>query len=232
MAVLGGDRRLHRLKSLSRKSFGRRDAGGAWRIGASAHQERHNLIREQTAEQPLFYSSQEIAQPAAGNFYRRLARLGDWRELAAPFAAAFCAGLGRPTDPVVYLKIFLVGYLENITYDTDLAERIADSLAIREFLGYSLSEETPAHDAISRNRARIGERCSVEEVLGPVVKLCQEAGLVSGEEAALDSSLIPANASLSSLRSVKTGKGVREHPAGGEGEKPPGARESQAASVQ
>lgn len=170
------------------------------------------MIREQKSEQPLFYSTQEIAQPAAGNFYRRLAAVvGDWRELAAPFAAAFCADFGRPTDPVVYLKIFLVGYLENIVYDTDLAERIADSLAIREFLGYSLSEETPAHDAISRNRARIGERCWIEDVLGPVVTLCQEAGLVSGQEAALDSSLIPANASLSSLRSVKTGKGVREH---------------------
>ena len=170
------------------------------------------MIREQASESLLFYSAREIAQPAATNFYWRLAAaVKDWKALAAPFAAAFSEGLGRPTDPVVYLKVFLVGYLENIVYDTDLAERIADSLAIRQFLGYGLAEAPPDHSSISRNRALIGQHCAIEEVLGRAVALCREAGLVSGEEAALDSSLIPANASLSSLRSVKTGRGVREH---------------------
>jgi hypothetical protein len=56
------------------------------------------------------------------------------------------------TDPVVYLKMFLVGFLENVIYDTDLAERCADSLAIREFLGYGLSQEPPDHSSISHNR--------------------------------------------------------------------------------
>ena len=36
-------------------------------------------------------------------------------------------------------------------------------------------------------------------------------GLVGGEEAAVDGSLLPANAALSSLRSIQTGKSVREH---------------------
>ena len=125
-------------------------------------------------------------------------------------APAFCADFGRPTDPVVFLKIFLVAYLENISYDTDLAERISDSLAIRAFLGYGLEELPPDHSSISRNRAKIGACCAIEEVLELVVARCAQARLVSGE-GAVDSSLIPANASLSSLHSVKTGKGVREH---------------------
>jgi transposase len=159
----------------------------------------------------LFYDSRAIARPPAANFYARLSEaVGDWQELAAPFASAFCAGFGRPTDPVVFLKIFLVAYLENITYDTDLAERISDSLSIRAFLSYGLEELPPDHSSISRNRAKIGACCAIEEVLERVVVRCQKEGLVSGE-GALDSSLIPANASLSSLRSVKTGKGVKEH---------------------
>jgi transposase len=170
------------------------------------------VIRKQELKQPLFYDAQEIAPPAAGNFYLRLDEaVGDWESLAQPFAAAFDAHLGRPTDPVVYLKIFLIGYLENITYDTDLAERIADSLAIRRFLGYGLTEAPPDHSSISRNRALIGQRCEVAQVLERVVDLCIARGLVTGKEVAVDATLIPANASLSSLRSVKTGKGVREH---------------------
>jgi len=177
-----------------------------------ALQGEERVIRKQELRQPLFYEVQEISQPPAGNFYLRLsAAVKDWEALALPFAAAFSAEVGRPTDPVVYLKIFLIGYLENITYDTDLAERIADSLAIRQFLGYALTELPPDHSSISRNRALIGQHCCVEQVLERVVGLCIEQGLVEGKEAAVDSTLMPANASLSSLRSLKTGKGVREH---------------------
>lgn len=170
------------------------------------------MIRKQELKQALFYEAQAIMPPAAGNFWLRLnAAVKDWGALAQPFGAAFSAEVGRPTDPVVYLKIFLVGYLENITYDTDLAERIADSLAIRQFLGYALTEAVPDHSSISRNRDLIGQHCEVGQVLERVVGLCIEQGLVEGQEAAVDSTLIAANASLSSLRSIKTGKGVREH---------------------
>lgn len=170
------------------------------------------MIRKQELKQPLFYGAQEISPPAAGNFYVRLNEaVKDWQALAQPLAAAFDARVGRPTDPVVYLKIFLVGYLENITYDTDLAERVADSLAIRQFLGYALTEAPPDHSSISRNRALIGQHCDVGQVLERVVALCIEQGLVEGTEVAVDSTLVPANASLSSLRCLKTGQGVREH---------------------
>jgi len=170
------------------------------------------VIRKQELKQPLFYEAQQISPPAAGNFYVRLNEaVKDWGALAQPFAAAFDARVGRPTDPVVYLKMFLIAYLENITYDTDLAERVGDSLAIRQFLGYALTEAPPDHSSISRNRALIGQRCDMDRVLERVVELCIEQGLVGGKEAAVDSTLIPANASLSSLRCLKTGQGVRKH---------------------
>jgi len=170
------------------------------------------LVRRQSAEEPLFYTSEEIAKPASGNFYMRLNdAIGDWQGLAKPFTEAFSQRMGRPTDPVVYLKIFLVSYLENIAYDTDLAERVSDSIAIRRFLGYSLSESPPDHSSISRNRGLIAEHCRIEDVLTKVVEKCHKEGLVDGDLGGVDSSLIPANASLSSLKSVKTGKKVAEH---------------------
>ena len=170
------------------------------------------MIRKQELKQALLYEAQQMSPPAAGNFYVRLNEaVKDWQALAQPLAAAFDAGVGRPTDPVVYLKIFVVGYLENIVYDTDMAERIGDPLAIRQFLGYALTEAPPDHSSISRNRALIGQRCDMDRVLERVVALCIEQGLVEGKQVAVDSTLIPANASLSSLRCLKTGQGVREH---------------------
>jgi hypothetical protein len=56
-----------------------------------------------------------------------------------------------------------------------------------------------------------GDSGKLEEVAGGVVKLCVRLGLVGGKAAAVDSTLIRANASLSSLRHVETGEPVSEH---------------------
>ena len=171
------------------------------------------MIRARKLVPPLFYAAQDLVSASPSNFYVRLnAVLGDrWEDLAEPLRPAFTPGQGRPTDPVVYLKCYLIGYFENITYDTDLAERLSDSISLRSFLGYTLQETTPDHSSLSRVRARVGELCALEEVLAQVVAVCIEAGLVGGEVAAVEASLLPANAALSSLRSLTTGKSVRQH---------------------
>ncbi len=171
------------------------------------------MIRTRQYEPPLFYTTQEIAAASPQNWYARLeaALAGRWEQLAKPLRPAFVADWGRPTDPVVYLKCYLIGYFEGILYDTDLAERIADSISLRTFLGYTLTERTPDHSSLSHMRQQLGEYCAIEEVLTATVAACVETGLVGGKEAAVDGSLLPANAALSSLRSMKTGKSVREH---------------------
>jgi transposase len=52
--------------------------------------------------------------------------------------------LGRPgIPPGVYLRMLLTGYFEGIDSERGIAWRCADSLALRTFLGYALSESTP-----------------------------------------------------------------------------------------
>ena len=46
-------------------------------------------------------------------------------------------------DPVVFFKICLVGYLNNINSDRKLMEYCGDSLAIRLFLKYDIDEPLP-----------------------------------------------------------------------------------------
>jgi transposase len=161
----------------------------------------------------LFYGSEDLYRPASTNFYSRLnSVVGSWSVLCAPLRFAFSQKKdGRPVDHVVYFKIFLIGYLENIIFDTDLSERIADSLAIREFLGYGPTERTPDHSSIGRVRAQFAQSGGLEQVFDSVVAFCVEQGLVSGEQTAVDSTLLPANASLSSLECLTTKMSVGEH---------------------
>jgi hypothetical protein len=56
-------------------------------------------------------------------------------------------------DPVVFFKICLVGYLNNITSDRRLIEYCSDSL----YLKYDIDEQLPRHSTISRTRQLYGE---------------------------------------------------------------------------
>jgi len=69
----------------------------------------------------------------------------------------FYAGkVGRPSlPPSVYFRLLLVGYFEGIDSERGIAWRVADSLTLREFLGYELSQAPPDHSTISRNRRLI-----------------------------------------------------------------------------
>jgi transposase len=170
------------------------------------------MIRRKQTQGPLFYAAEEIRPATNGRYDRLDAAVGDWEALAAPLRNGFSQERnGRPTDPVVYLKIFLLGYLLNISEDTELAERISDSLSIRKFLGYDLNEATPDHSSISKVRARLAGH--VDAVLENVVGICALAGLVGGTECSVDSSLSKANASCARLVHLDTGETPKEYTA-------------------
>jgi transposase len=60
---------------------------------------------------------------------------------------------GRPSmTPGVYFRCLLIGYFEGLDSERGIAWRTADSLSLRQFLGYALDEATPDHSTISRTR--------------------------------------------------------------------------------
>ena len=101
-------------------------------------------------------------------------------------------------DPVVFFKICLVGYLNNINSDRKLIEYCCDSLSIRLFLKYDIDEPLPWHSTISRTRQLYGEEVFLE-LFCKVLSLCVEKGMVKGKRQAVDSALIKANASIDNL---------------------------------
>jgi len=101
-------------------------------------------------------------------------------------------------DSVVFFKILLIGYLNNINSDRALIRYCSNCLDVRLFLGYDLNEQLPWHSTISRTRALFGQEVFLQ-LFQLVLKLCVNKGMVSGKRQAVDSAFIKANASMDSL---------------------------------
>lgn len=132
------------------------------------------------------------------NFYRRLKKALDltfiYRQTQWMYGAT-----GNPSiDPVVFFKLCLVGYLENITSDRALIEHCSLRLDILYFLGYDIDEQLPWHSTLSRTR-QLYTREMFSSMFNKVFTLCVESGMVSGHTQAIDSALIKANASMDSI---------------------------------
>lgn len=105
----------------------------------------------------------------------------------------------KSIDPVVFFKICLVGYFNNITSDRALIRFCNDSLSARWFIGYDIDQELPVHSTLSRTRSLFGEDI-YEQVFSEILGLCVQAGLVQGNRQVVDSALVKANAHIGSVQ--------------------------------
>lgn len=118
---------------------------------------------------------------------------------------------GRPpVDPAVMFKMLVVGFLEGIGSERGIASRCADSLTIRRFLGYSLTEQTPEHSSFTVFRQRLPQDV-FDAVHGVILQGLRAHGLLKGKHLGIDSSVMEANASLSGLASRNTEQSYRDY---------------------
>lgn len=144
------------------------------------------------------------------NFYRRLKAALDL-DFLYPLTKGFYGKSGQKSiDPVVFFKLCLVGYLENIPSDRKLIDHCTMRLDILFFLGYGIDEELPWHSTLSRTRQLYPESV-FEEVFTKVFALCVESGMVSGHTQVVDSAPVKANASMDSLELKVPEEELSEH---------------------
>lgn len=103
---------------------------------------------------------------------------------------------GRPSiDPVVLVKMLLIGYLYGIDSERKLEQEVRYNIAYRWFLGLDLEDAVPDHSTISQNRRRRFHGNEIfRQIFEVIVEKCAEAGLVRGENVVMDSTHIKANA--------------------------------------
>jgi transposase len=143
----------------------------------------------------LFMSFQLSDRIPKENFYRRLRETLDLSFLYKDTKELY-GKTGNPSiDPVVFFKLLLTGYLENITSDRKLVEHCAMRIDVLYFLGFDIDEELPWHSTIRRTR-QLYPIALFETLFNKVFVLCVNAGMVSGHTQVVDSAPVKANASI------------------------------------
>ena len=161
--------------------------------------------KKEKATQPEFWvATQQLPKSPKSTFYSKLDETlesfgfaAKVRQICAP--AYKQTGTGRPgIDPVVYLKMIMVGFFEDLPSERAIAARCADSMSIRAFLNYELAEKTPDHSSFTIIRQRLGLDL-YERIFSLTLEALREHGLLRGKNLGIDSSVIEANASLRAL---------------------------------
>jgi len=149
-------------------------------------------------QEKLFLNFQLSSAVPEDNFYRRLNQLIDFTFLYKATAKYYGSEGQRSIDPVVFMKLMLVGYLENCNSDRRIISISKMRLDILYFIGYDIDEELPWHSTLSRTRQLYGQDIFTE-LFKKVLKQCIDQGMISGRRQAIDGVFIKANASLDSL---------------------------------
>ena len=93
--------------------------------------------KKQYSEQ-LFKSFQLSDRVPEDNFYRRLKELLDLRWLYAATKNYYGTEGQQSIDPVVFFKLILIGYLENLGSDRRIINTVSMRLDMLFFIGYDI----------------------------------------------------------------------------------------------
>lgn len=109
--------------------------------------------------------------------------------------APYYSHTGRPSiDPVLMIRMLLVGYVFALRSERRLCAEVQVNLAYRWFCKLSVEDQIPDHSVFSRARhERFRESEALRRVFEGVVAMCIAAGLVGGEAFSVDASLIKAD---------------------------------------
>lgn len=171
--------------------------------------------RRKPKPQPMWISTDQIPKPASLPFYSKvnevLTKHRVDQRLEFLCRRYYKPTLGRPSlAPGVYFRLVLMGFFEGIDSERGIAWRVEDSLSLRDFLGYSLTESTPDHSTLSRTRRLIRPETHAAMFRWFVTIMAKE-GLVEGQTIAIDGTTLEANAAMRSIQRRDDGRGYQQY---------------------
>jgi transposase len=171
--------------------------------------------RKRDRQQEMWIATNELPRSRGHIFY-------DWANQVLnaagfdAFAEAECIRfyksetMGRPSiAPGLYFRMLLIGYFEGIDSERGIAWRCADSLSLKSFLGYGLTEATPDHSTISRTR-RLIDIETHGRIFTWMLQVLANHGLVNGKTIGVDATTLEANAAMRSIVRRDTGESYSE----------------------
>jgi len=163
----------------------------------------------------MWIASEELPRSRGHVFYDRVNEIlksEKFDEFAEKESVSFYKSetRGRPSiAPGVYFRMVMIGYFEGIDSERGIAWRCADSLSLKSFLGYALTETTPDHSTISRTR-RLIDLETHSRVFTWMLEVLARHGLVNGKTVGIDGTTLEANAAMRSIVRRDTGEGYTD----------------------
>jgi transposase len=153
-------------------------------------------------QQDLWIAADAVARTPWHAFYEKLNRLLAKVEFDA-WVESLCRPLyaeeGRNSiPPGIYFRMLLVGYFEGIDSQRGIAWRCADSLSLKQFLGYGPTASTPEHSSLTKIRQRLPLEV-YREVFQFVLALVEKHKLLVAQVVGVDSTTLEANAAMKSI---------------------------------
>jgi len=132
----------------------------------------------------LFASFQLSDRVPPENFYRRLKETLSLHWLYKETKKYYGTEGQQSIDPVVFFKLMLIGYLENLGSDRRTINAASMRLDMLFFIGYDIDEPLPWHSTLSRTRQLYGEEL-FKQLFRDVLKQCIDKGMVAGRRQAM-----------------------------------------------
>jgi transposase len=151
------------------------------------------LGRRNQGQRQLFYEFRLDEAVPDDHLVRQIASFVDLSWVYGELAPYYSA-IGRPSiDPVLMIRMLILGYVFAIRSERQLCREVQVNLAYRWFCDLGLEDTIPDHSAFSRARnERFRESDIFRHIFERVVETCIEAGLVGGEGFAVDAILVEA----------------------------------------
>lgn len=170
--------------------------------------------RRRQRQQQLWVDTQSLAKAPGHPFYEGLSKILDEHDFDAlveeQSAKFYAKKMGRPSlAPAVYFRLLLIGFFEGIDSERGIAWRLADSITLRGFLGFELSDATPDHSTISRTR-RLIDLETHGAIFGWALKTLAKSDLLRGKTLGVDATTLEANAAMRSIVRRDTGESYED----------------------
>lgn len=171
------------------------------------------LGKRKPKQDELFIATRNVVAGPGHPFYCKLNEvLGEagFDNFVEQLCAPYYKEGGRPgIPPGVYFRMLFIGYFEGLDSQRGIAWRCADSLALRAFLGISITEATPVHASMTIIRKRLPETV-FQQVFDFVLGLLEQKGLLRGKTLAIDATTLEANAAMKSIVRKESGEDWNE----------------------
>ena len=171
--------------------------------------------KKRARQRDLWIATGELPRSRGHIFYDRVNEIlngAGFDEFAEKECVRFYKSetIGRPSiAPGVYFRMLLIGYFEGLDSERGIAWRCADSLSLKSFLGYALTEVTPDHSTVSRTRRLIDVETH-GRLFTWMLQVLAKQGLIDGKTVGVDGTTLEANAAMRSIVRRDTGESYTE----------------------